>query len=302
MENEGRYDWHPYNTMVPEFNDFEFEGKVGDLGVVKTVFGFHVIEIEGQKDKEKAIQVGTIARKIEPSQATVDKVFRDASNFEISAGSKDFAELATENKYVVRPVNSIKELDENIPGIGNQRQIVRWTFNEETEIGNIKRFNIPSGYAIVQLVAKRDEGLMTVEEATVTAMPVIRKEKKAAIIRKRVSATTLDDLAAGENTTVRTALAINMKNPTISGAGKEPFIVGAAFGLKEGQTSKLIDGNNGIYMIEVTKITPAIELDSYQAAANQVEQQKINVVNTRLYNALKEAAEIEDNRAKTQIQ
>jgi len=302
VENEGRYDWHPYNTMVPEFNDFEFDGKVGDLGVVKTVFGFHVIEIEGQKEKQKAIQVGTIARKIEPSQATVDKVFRDASNFEISADTKDFTELATENKYVVRPVNSIKELDENIPGIGNQRQIVRWAFNEETKIGKIKRFNIPSGYAIVQLVAKRDKGLMTVEEATVTAMPVIRKEKKADIIRSRVRATTLDDLAAAENTTDRTAMAINMKNPTISGAGKEPFIVGAAFGLKEGQTSKLIDGNNGIYMIEVTKLTPAVELDSYQAAANQVEQQKMNVVNTRLYNALKEAAEIEDNRAKTQIQ
>ena len=55
-------------------------------------------------------------------------------------------------------------------------------------------------------------------------------------------------------------------------------------------------------MIEVTKLTPAVELDSYQAAANQVEQQKMNVVNTRLYNGLKEGAEIEDNRAKTQIQ
>ena len=85
--------------MVPEFNDFEFEGKVGDIGVVKTIFGFHVIEIEGQKDKQKAVQVGTIARKIEPSQATIDKVFRDASNFEIALEKKDFQELATENKY-----------------------------------------------------------------------------------------------------------------------------------------------------------------------------------------------------------
>ncbi|WNH09243.1 peptidylprolyl isomerase [Thalassobellus suaedae] len=61
VEKEGRYDWHAYNTMVPEFNDFEFEGEVGDLGVVKTVFGFHIMEIEGQKNKTKAVQVGTIA-------------------------------------------------------------------------------------------------------------------------------------------------------------------------------------------------------------------------------------------------
>jgi peptidyl-prolyl cis-trans isomerase D len=298
-EKEGVIEFAYTDSFAPEFKDFSFENKKGDLDVVKTSFGYHIIEILSQTEKKNALQIATIARKIEPSQATIDKVFRDASNFEISADKKDFAELATQNKYVARPVNSIKILDENIPGIGNQRQIVRWSFNDETEVGKIKRFNIPSGYAIVQLVAKHKEGLMSVEEATVTAMPVIRKEKKAAIIRNRIKVNNLDDLAAAENTTVRTASAINMKNPTISGAGKEPFVVGAAFGLKEGQTSKLIDGNNGVYMIQVTKITPAVKLDNYQAAANQVEQQKLNVVNTNLYNALKEAAEIEDNRATT---
>ncbi|WP_298535957.1 peptidylprolyl isomerase [uncultured Algibacter sp.] len=302
VAKEGRYDWHPYNTMVPEFNDFEFEGKTGDIGVVKTIFGFHIIEIEGQKDKKKAVQVGTIARKIEPSEATSDRVFRDASNFEINAGKGDFESIATEKDYTVRPVNGIKVLDESIPGVGNQRPIVRWTFEEESEIGDIKRFNVPEGYVIAQLVAKHKEGLMSVEDASAKVLPVIRKEKKAELIRNRVSATTLDDLAAAENTTVRTATGINMKSPTISGAGREPIVVGSAFGLSEGETSGLIDGEKGVYMVEVTKVTPAVELDNYQAAANRVEQQKSSVVNSKLYNALKSAADIEDNRAKTQIQ
>tara|TARA_R110002050_G_scaffold24064_2_gene64117 strand:- start:38634 stop:40763 length:2130 start_codon:yes stop_codon:yes gene_type:complete len=302
VEKEGRYDWHAYNTMVPEFNDFEFEGKVGDLGVVKTVFGFHIMEIEGQKNKTKAVQVGTIARKIEPSEATIDKVFRDASNFEITIADKDFETVAKESKFTVKPVNGIKVLDENIPGVGSQRPIVRWAFEEDAEIGDIKRFNIPNGYVIAQLVAKHKEGLMSVEDATASVLPSVRKEKKAKIIRERVSATTLEDLAAAESTTVRSASAINMKNPTISGAGREPLVVGAAFGLNEGETSKLIDGANGVYMVQVTKVTPAVELENYQAAANRVEQQKINVVTSKLYNALKEASDIEDNRAKTQIQ
>ena len=302
VEKGGRYDWHPYNTMVPEFNDFEFEGKTGDLGVVKTVFGFHIIEIEGQKNKTKAIQVGTIARKIEPSEATTDKVFRDASNFEIKAGEGDFEALAIEKKYTVRPVNGIKVLDENIPGVGNQRPIVRWAFEEDVEVGDIKRFNIPNGYVIAQLVAKHEKGLMSVEDATARVLPIVRKEKKAKLIKDRVSATTLDALATAEKTSVRTASGINMKNPTISGAGREPLVVGAAFGLKEGETSGLIEGANGVYMVQVTKVTPAVELDNYQAAANRVEQQKASAVNTKLYNALKEAAEIEDNRAASQIQ
>ncbi|TXG36588.1 peptidylprolyl isomerase [Seonamhaeicola maritimus] len=302
VENEGRYDWHPYNSMVPEFNDFEFEGKVGDLGVVKTVFGFHIIEIEGQKNKKRAVKVGTIARRIEPSEATTAKIFRDASKFEISAGDKDFEELAKESNYTVRPVNGMKALDESIPGVGNQRQVVRWAFEQEAKVGDIKRFNIPGGYLVAQLVAKHDAGLMSVEDATAKVLPEIRKEKKAELIRTRVSATTLEDLAAAENTTVRNASAINMKNPTISGAGREPLVVGTAFGLSEGETSGLVDGLNGVYMIQVTKVTSAVELDNYQAAANRVEQQKSNTVNSKLFNALKAAAEIEDNRAKSQVQ
>lgn len=302
LANEGRYDWHPYNTMVPEFNDFEFEGKVGDIDVVKTVFGFHVIEIEGQKDKKRAIQVGTIARKIEPSEATIDKVFRDASSFEISVADKDFQETATEGKFSVRPVNGIKVLDENIPGVGNQRPIVRWAFEADAKVGEVKRFNIPNGYVIAQLVAKHEEGLMSVDDATLSVLPIIRKEKKAEMIKEKVSASTLEDLASAENTSVRSASAINMKNPTISGAGREPVVVGTAFGLNEGETSELIEGSNGVYMIQVTKVTAAVELDNYQAAANRVEQQKSSAVNARLYNALKEAADIEDNRVSSQVQ
>ena len=302
VNNEGRYDWHAYNSMVPEFNDFEFEGNVGDLGVVKTVFGFHIIEIEGQKAKNRAVKVATLARKIEPSEGTVDKIFRDASNFEIAVEKKDFEAAAKEKNFTVLPVNSLNELDENIPGVGSQRQIVRWAFEDDAKAGDIKRFNVPNGYVIAQLVAKHEEGLMSVEDAKATVMPIVRNQKKAELIRSRVKATGLDALAKAENTTVKIATDINMKNPTITGAGREPLVVGAAFGLKQGQTSKLIEGANGVYMIKVTKVTPAAKLDSYQAVANRVAQQKVNVVSSRLYNALKEASDIEDNRAKNQIQ
>ena len=302
INNEGRYDWHPYNSMVPEFNDFEFEGNVGDLGVVKTIFGFHIIEIEGQKAKNKAVQVATISRKIEPSEATVDKIFRDASNFEIAVVDKDFESVAKSRKFTVLPANSLKVLDETIIGIGSQRPIVRWAFEDGTDVGAVKRFNIPNGYVIAQLVAKHKKGLMSVADASASVTPIVRQEKKAEMIRKRATATNLDALAKAENTTVRTATDINMKTPTITGVGTEPMVVGAAFGLKQGQTSKLIDGASGVFMIQVIKATPAAKLDNYQAVANRVEQQKLNVVSSKLYNALKEAAEIEDNRAEIQIQ
>lgn len=302
VANEGRYDWHAYGTMVPEFNEFEFNGKVGDIDIVKTIFGFHIVEIEGLKNKKKAVKVGTIARKVEPSEATINAIFRDASNFEIKAKEGDFQAVAETNNYNVRPVNGIKALDESIPGIGNQRPIVRWTFEDEAEVGAIKRFTVSGGYVIAQLVAKHEEGLMAVEDASATVLPKLRNERKAAQIIDRITASALEDVATAENTSVRTALAVNMKNPTISGAGREPMVVGAAFALEEGETSQLISGERGVYMVQVTKKTPAVALDNYQSFANRVETQKSSVVNSKLYNALKDAADIEDNRAKLQIQ
>ncbi|WP_418512306.1 peptidylprolyl isomerase [Corallibacter sp.] len=299
VNNGGSYDYFPYNRMVPAFRDFTFENNTGDLGVVETPYGFHIIEIEGQKNKQRAVKVATIARTIEPSDATIDNVFRDASSFEIAVEKSEFPTVAEEKGYVIRPVSKMKVLDENIPGLGNQRSIVRWAFEEGTDIGDVKRFTTPTGYAIVQLTEINVAGMMNTEDASVTALPIIRKQKKAEIIKNRVSATTLDALASAEGQTVRSSLAINMKNPTISGAGKEGVVVGAAFGLEEGETSGLIEGEKGVYMVQVTKKTPATALDNYQGFANQVSNTKATTVNSKLYNALKDAAEIEDNRAAT---
>jgi peptidyl-prolyl cis-trans isomerase D len=288
-----------YNSgMAPEFKAFSFDNKKGTLDVVKTDFGYHVIEILSQGPKQKAIKVGNLAQVIEPSEKTIDNTFNKTSKFEIAVASKDFNEVAKENNYTVKPVSNVKALDESIPGLGNQRAIVRWAFEEGRKVGDIKRFNLQNGgYAVVMLSAKNEKGLMSIENASITALNEIRKEKKAELIKASLSGTTLEDIAASQNQSVKTALAINLKNPTLSGAGREPLVIGAAFGLKEGQVSKPIVGNNGVYVIEVTKITLADGLPNYQGIANNIENTKRTAVNTELYKALKNASEIEDNRA-----
>lgn len=297
-EKEGVLDWYAYNSMVPEFRDYTFENNKGDIGVVKTDFGFHVIEILDQKDKTRMLKVATLAQKIEPSETTIDDVFNRTSRFEIALQDKDFQDVAKENDVVVRPVNNIKELDENIPGLGSQRAIVRWAFDKGTKVGDYKRFSIPGiGYAVVQVSGVNKKGLMTPEAASASVIPEIRKEKKAKMIREKISASTVDAVAQSQNVSVSTASAVNMKNPTLSGAGLEPKVVGTAFGLKEGETSKLIDGNKGVFMVEVTKKTAAPKLDNYQAIANRLNSSQMNTAQMKAYEALKDAADIVDNRA-----
>lgn len=297
-EKNGEIEFDYAASMAPEFKNYSFENKTGDLDVVKTDFGYHVIEILEQKSKQRAVKIANLAIEIEPSETTVDNVFNTTSKFEIAAASRDFQEVALENNYTVKPVSGIKALDENLPGLGEQRSIVRWAFEKETEVGDVRRFNLASGGYVVAIVSGiHKKGVMSNENASITALPAIRKEKKAELIRAGITSTVLEEIAANQNQTVKTSLALTMKNPTLSGAGREPIVVGTAFGLAEGATSGPIDGVNGVYVVQVTKKTPAAELPNYQANANRLTAAKVSSAGTALYTALKDASEIEDNRA-----
>jgi peptidyl-prolyl cis-trans isomerase D len=298
-EKEGVLDWYAYNAMVPAFRDYTFENKTGDLGVVKSDFGFHVIEILGQKGNSRLIKVATLAQKIEPSERTIDASFNDVSNFEIAIQKKSFQEVAKEKDLEIKPINGIKELEENLPGLGSQRSIVRWAFEEGTEVGDTKRFSISSGgYVVAQVSAIYKKGLMTVEAASASALPEIRKEKKAKLIRESIKGKTVEEIAKNKNLSTMTASAVSMKNPTLSGAGVEPKVIGAAFGLKVGESSGLLDGEKGVYMVNVTNKTLAPKLDNYQAVANRLTTARVNESQTKAFEALKGAADIKDHRAK----
>ena len=298
VANGGEYDYHPYNTMVKPFNDFEFEGKKGDLGVVKTVFGFHVIEILGQTNKQRALKLATLAQTIEPSEETIDQVFNTTSKFELALQNEAFDKVAEDQKYVVKPVSNVKVLDENIPGLQSQRAIVRWAFEKETKSGDYKRFSIPGkGYVVATVTSINNEGLSSVEKASAKVLPIIRNQKKAELIKSGLTENTVEGFAKAKSVSVKTAKAVNIKNPTLAGAGREPKVVGEAFGLSVDQTSGLIDGQKGVFIIKVTSKEDAPQLDNYQAISNRLSNSTTNRVNSVVFNALKEASDIEDYRA-----
>jgi peptidyl-prolyl cis-trans isomerase D len=294
--NGGDLGYFQEGRMVPAFNDFAFEKPVGTIGMVETDFGFHVIKVD---DKRDIVQLATLAREIEPSEETINKLFTDATQFEMTSISSDeaFSDLAKEKKYTVRPVNKVKATDENLPGLSSQRGIVQWAFNEDTEVGDIKRFDLNSGYAVVQLTKKYEEGLMSVEDASATVLPKIRKERKAAQIISANKGKSIEEIAKDNNVSTSTASALTVKSPTIPGAGSEPAVVGAAFVMEEGDTSELIEGNTGIFKLTVTNKSEAPELDNYSTYASSVKSAREAQVNTEVYQALKDASEIEDNRA-----
>jgi len=284
-------------AMVKPFNDFVFSKKEGTIGVVETDFGFHVINIVA---KEDLVLLASIAIKNIPSENTSDKTFNLATKFEINLSkNKNLNELAKENNYEIKPVSNIKILDDNLPGLTNQRRLVQWLFSEEVELNSYKRFDLSNGgYLIAQVTDLREEGLSSVEDVTFTAVPKVRNQKKAElIIKQNKKNKSLEDLANNNNTEIKKALALNQKNATISGAGREPLLVGHAFGLKVDQISDFIIGENGVYKIKVTKKDKSSGLDTYSSYQNQLLLSSRPSVNSTLYQAVKESAEIIDNRS-----
>ncbi|MBT4709527.1 MAG: hypothetical protein HOB81_04605 [Flavobacteriaceae bacterium] len=284
-------------AMVKPFNDFVFSKKEGTIGVVETDFGFHVINIVA---KEDLVLLASIAIKNIPSENTSDKTFNLATKFEINLSkNKNLNELAKENNYEIKPVSNIKILDDNLPGLTNQRRLVQWLFSEEVELNSYKRFDLSNGgYLIAQVTDLREEGLSSVEDVTFTAVPKVRNQKKAElIIKQNKKNKSLEDLANNNNTEIKKALALNQKNATISGAGREPLLVGHAFGLKVDQISDFIIGENGVYKIKVTKKDKSSGLDNYSSYQNQLLLSSRPSVNSILYQTVKESAEIIDNRS-----
>ena len=283
--------------MAEAFNDFCFGNDEGTVGLVETQFGFHIIKVD---DKEDVFRVATLSRNVEPSEATINSIFTETTKFEMAtseAEPEDYSKIAEEGSYSVRPVNKLKALDENLPGLGQQRSIVQWTFNEGTKVGDIRRFDLSNGYAVVQLTKKYKKGVMAAEDASATVLPILRKERKAAQIIAANKGKAMEAFASDNNVTQSTATAISANSPTIPGAGREPLVVGTALSMNEGDTSGLITGETGVFMVKVAKRNDAITLPNFATFANNLSTQNRNAVNSKVFSALKEAAAIEDNRA-----
>ena len=282
--------------MDPDFFAFLNDNPTGAVGLVETPFGFHVIKVG---DKQDLVLLASVSQKIVPSEQTSNKVFKDATQFEMDAGREDFAALAESSDYVVRTVNNVDVLDENLPGLPEQRAIVQWAFSDDTSVGDIKRFSLSfGGYVIVELTAQREAGLAAVEDVKEEVLPKLLAQKKAVMLKSDNQGTEgLADLAAKNGVEVKTALAVNQKSGVLVGAGNEPYIIGAAFALEEGQRSVLLEGNNGVYQVELVAKKTAQKLEDYSSYAQLLQTQERNALAERIISALESSATIEDNRA-----
>ena len=281
--------------IEPEFFNFVKKNRIGKIGLVETSFGFHIIKVV---DKQDLVLLANLTKKIVPSDQTSNAVFKNATEFEMKSLNGNFENIAKESGYKIRFVQNINKLDENLPGLPSQRRIIQWIFDENREIGDLKRFDLSfGGYVVLKINDIDYSGIADIEDVRDEIMQVLLNQKKSKLImEKNSNLNTLEEFANKNNLDIVAANAINQRSGTIVGSGNEPSIVGKAFTLDELETSKLIIGNSGVFKLRVIKKTIAEEMDDFSILASQLESQERKGLPNLIISALENEAEIEDKR------
>jgi peptidyl-prolyl cis-trans isomerase D len=293
-----------YGAMVPEFNDYCFTKPVGSKGVVKTQFGYHIIDVVSQKDFKTAYKIAYFGKEIAASDVTVNKASLEATK---ASAVKTKAEL---EKYISKAGLSlttvpdlIKENNYTVGKLSDARALVRWIF--EAKKGDISEpFSIGDQFVVAVLDKVKEEGLQDAETARVGCEAIIRNQKKADIIKKKIGNNpTLETAAAAYGKTIQVAgndSTLSLNAQFINGVGEESKVIGAAFNKAyQSKVSPLIDGKTGVFIIKVNTVQ-----NKPDASAEVLAQQfnsKINSIKSQSngwLEAIKKRATIIDDRSK----
>lgn len=288
--------------MVKEFDEFCFSGKAGDKKIVKTQFGYHYIEISDQKNFEPAYKIAYLAKKIEASPETDQSASGLATQFAgESRNQKAFNENAKKGNLIVLNAPEILPTDYTVQGLGSSRQLIRWVYDASP--GDVSEpFNVGDKYVVALITEANQEGTMTPGKARATAEPILRNEKKAEMIIKKVgNANTLEAVAAATGEQVKKSDSISFATPYIPNVGQEGKVVGLSFDkeLLGKPASPLVAGNGGVFMIKVDRVGAKANFNADVAQAQKAqEQMEQSNFQRQAIDALRLDANIKDSRGK----
>lgn len=297
--------WFRRERMVDEFSDAAFAARVGVLTEpVRTSFGWHVIDVQA-KDGD-SIQARHI---LMPHMRT------DASELALLMLA-DSIETLGEN----RPIDEVAELTNTdvqtavlntqfafIAIAGQVGEGADWAFDEAEEVGDVGPvFETRTAFYMLELVAIREAGHLSLEDATPSIEQTLRFQKKLdsakATAGEMVTAirggARFEDVATDHDAEIRGAGPFT-RSDFVNGLGRMNAAIGAGFGLNEGEVSGVVEANNNAFLIQLMAFAPA---DSTLFAEGLQAQRSVmigSLQQTRLQawlSGLRDIADIVDRR------
>jgi peptidyl-prolyl cis-trans isomerase D len=313
----GLYEDFLEGDMVKEFGGYCATAPIGKVGVVKTDFGFHIIEVL-ERGTSKFPLLASISVTFKPSDETVANMESEVNGIlmklerKISKEEDPFKKAALFDTIVTRAnyAPRVIQIEDKAPKIFGftttmaRDRVLEMAYAEDATVGTMTLSPIrdKEKYVIAMISAIRPEGEPLFENVRAQMERELIQEKKAKRFMNQMAGKSLQTISKKFNTPVIDA-EVTFGNPQISNAGYEPTIIGNLFSgaLKKGQRTLPLKGESGVYVIQIKSSTKAPATTNFQAEKDQLMQGLANQVEGQAMGGLRKKAGVVDNRKLSEL-
>ena len=173
---------------MTEFNEACFSANKGDLVVVNTQFGTHLIEVVDKSKSIEKYKVAYLDRQITYSNSTYQNIFAKAGKFAAeNSNYEQFNTSATAENLSKRISDELQESTISIPGLENPRELVRWAY--KSEVGDVSDvFEFGNKIVVATLTSIKKKGLKDIEDVRGEVETLVRNQKKSERLMEELSA------------------------------------------------------------------------------------------------------------------
>ena len=161
-------------------------------------------------------------------------------------------------------------------------------------------------FVVAKVTRVQPEGYRPFEDVKAQIRPQVELQKKKEIQSRRMQQALeqngFQQLPQALGTQMRSQSDITFTTETVPGVGRDPVFAGTVFGLDEGETSGVVEGENAAYVVRVTSMQepPELTAQQRQQIRQKLAKQRQREVSQQWISALKEDATIEDMRQQFQ--
>ena len=299
----GDLGWFKEGSMIKPFNDACINGKKGDLVVVESQYGVHLIEITDKGKEVKKVLVGILEKKVDPSNTTIQAIFQKASAFagNNNTGDKFVASLKKQNT-TPKTATYLTEQMKTVPGIENSRELIRWVFKADQnsisgvmELGNV--------FVIARLSQVREKGTAPLEQVQDQITVAVKREKKVDQLVEKLKKemngiASIDALATKLGKTTMTANDLSFSSYIVPNVGFEPSLIATAVTIAPNKISEPVKGENEVFVLNVSSTNQTVDRIEEAVVKMRMTSMYDNRVANEAYKILMKIADIKDERTK----
>ncbi len=302
----GELPWSEFESIDPTFASDVIKAKKGDYIVKANPMGINIIVIEENPSSKEVIAV-EIYKQIEPSSATINETYNNASMFRdlLTDGTNGkFDEELEKAGFAKRIAKEIYRKGSKIPGFDDASEIITWAFDKNRTVNEISEVLFADGRQVIVHIADLiNDGIGAFDDVRDQVVESVLFEKKKEYLYNK-----LKESIKGKNSIVQVALdfgkvaydfnRVTFKSESFQAANDEARVQGVALAIEKGVISQPIIGQNGVYVVMVDDVfEPEIPQD-LNSRKMFVNAPLIQMLELRVVGALKALANIEDSRDK----